>query len=106
MKLIIQIPCLNEEETLPVTLATLPRTLPGVDRVEALALEFRDPEPPVRLAGTIRGADICLGIFGETGKASRVVPNKVYEAIAAPPVVGRGLLHKLEEWRERRERAA
>lgn len=39
MKLIIQIPCLNEEETLPVTLATLPRTLPGVDRVEFLVVD-------------------------------------------------------------------
>ena len=29
MKLIIQIPCLDEEETLPATLADLPRELPG-----------------------------------------------------------------------------
>src|SRR5919205_301841 len=36
MKLIIQIPCLNEEETLPVTLADLPRELAGFD--EALKL--------------------------------------------------------------------
>ena len=33
MKLIIQIPCYNEEKTLPVTLAELPRTLPGVDAI-------------------------------------------------------------------------
>ena len=31
MKLIIQIPCLNEEETLPVTLADLPREVDGFD---------------------------------------------------------------------------
>ena len=36
MKLIIQIPCLNEEQTLPVTLADLPRELPGFDAVEWL----------------------------------------------------------------------
>ena len=29
MKLIIQIPCFNEEETLPETLADLPREVPG-----------------------------------------------------------------------------
>ena len=39
MKLIIQIPCLNEEATLPVTLAGLPRSLPGVDRIELLVVD-------------------------------------------------------------------
>src|SRR3954471_11094980 len=36
MKLIIQIPCLDEEETLPVTLRDLPRELPGFETVEWL----------------------------------------------------------------------
>ena len=39
MKLIIQIPCLNEESTLPVTLASLPRQLHGVDRIEVLVID-------------------------------------------------------------------
>lgn len=38
MKLIIQIPCYNEEATLGVTLSELPRQLPGVDRVEWLII--------------------------------------------------------------------
>lgn len=38
-KLIIQIPCLNEAETLPATLADLPRHLPGVDVVEVLVID-------------------------------------------------------------------
>ncbi|HEY8901363.1 MAG TPA: glycosyltransferase family 2 protein [Chthoniobacterales bacterium] len=38
MKLIIQIPCYNEEETLGVALAALPRELPGVDEVEWLVV--------------------------------------------------------------------
>jgi glycosyltransferase involved in cell wall biosynthesis len=39
MKVIIQIPCLNEATTLPSTLAQLPRTLPGVDVVELLVID-------------------------------------------------------------------
>ena len=39
MKLIIQIPCLNEEETLPITLKDIPREIPGVDEVEILVID-------------------------------------------------------------------
>ena len=39
MKLIIQIPCLNEAETLGVTLAALPRHVPGFDAVEWLVVD-------------------------------------------------------------------
>lgn len=38
-KLIIQIPCLNEAATLPATLADLPRSIPGIDRVEVLVID-------------------------------------------------------------------
>jgi glycosyltransferase involved in cell wall biosynthesis len=38
-KLIIQIPCLNEAKTLPVTLADLPRQVPGIDVVEYLIVD-------------------------------------------------------------------
>jgi glycosyltransferase involved in cell wall biosynthesis len=39
MKLIIQIPCLNEEGQLGQTLADLPRELPGVDEIEWLVID-------------------------------------------------------------------
>ena len=39
MKLIIQIPCLNEESMLPSTLADLPRDLDGFDTVEWLVID-------------------------------------------------------------------
>jgi glycosyltransferase involved in cell wall biosynthesis len=39
VKLIIQIPCYNEEATLGITLSDLPRALPGVDRVEWLVID-------------------------------------------------------------------
>ncbi|HEY2345289.1 MAG TPA: glycosyltransferase family 2 protein [Xanthomonadaceae bacterium] len=39
MKLIIQIPCFNEAEALPVTLASLPRNVEGCDQVEWLVID-------------------------------------------------------------------
>ena len=38
-KLIIQIPCLNEAQTLPGTLADLPKSIPGVDVIEVLVID-------------------------------------------------------------------
>jgi glycosyltransferase involved in cell wall biosynthesis len=39
MKLIIQIPCFNEAEVLPLTLSHLPRTVEGFDHVEWLVVD-------------------------------------------------------------------
>jgi glycosyltransferase involved in cell wall biosynthesis len=39
MKLIIQIPCLNEEATLGLTLEQLPRQLPGIDQIERVVVD-------------------------------------------------------------------
>jgi glycosyltransferase involved in cell wall biosynthesis len=39
VKLIIQIPCLNEADTLPATLAELPRAIAGIDRIEVLVID-------------------------------------------------------------------
>ena len=38
MKLIIQIPCYNEESTLPITVADLPKQIPGIDIIEYLII--------------------------------------------------------------------
>jgi glycosyltransferase involved in cell wall biosynthesis len=38
-KLIIQIPCLNEAQTLPATLADLPKSVPGIDVIETLIID-------------------------------------------------------------------
>lgn len=39
MKLIIQIPCFNEEATLPLTIRDLPQHIEGIDRIELLVID-------------------------------------------------------------------
>ena len=39
MKLVIQIPCYNEEESLPATLADLPESIDGVDEIEVVVID-------------------------------------------------------------------
>ncbi|MEX0922815.1 MAG: glycosyltransferase family 2 protein [Rhodovibrionaceae bacterium] len=39
MKLIIQIPCYNEADSLPVTIRDLPRRIPGIDSIEILVID-------------------------------------------------------------------
>ena len=50
MKLIIQIPCLNEAETLAITLADLPREVPGFDTVEWLIIDDGSRDETVEVA--------------------------------------------------------
>jgi len=50
VKLIIQIPCLNEEDQLPATLADLPRSVPGVDVVEWLIIDDGSTDRTVEVA--------------------------------------------------------
>ena len=50
MKLIIQIPCHNEEETLPITLADLPKSISGVDKIETLIIDDGSSDRTVEVA--------------------------------------------------------
>jgi glycosyltransferase involved in cell wall biosynthesis len=61
MKLIIQIPCYNEEDTLPGTLQDLPRSLPGVEQVEWLVIDDGSTDRTVEVAEA-HGVDhiLCL----------------------------------------------
>ncbi|MCO5315403.1 MAG: glycosyltransferase family 2 protein [Solirubrobacterales bacterium] len=49
-KAIIQIPCLNEEETLPATLADLPDSIAGVDLIETLIIDDGSTDRTVQVA--------------------------------------------------------
>ncbi len=50
IKLVIQIPCFNEEDTLPATVADLPRAVPGVDVVEWLVIDDGSSDRTVEVA--------------------------------------------------------
>src|SRR3982751_6913677 len=50
MKLIIQIPCFNEEDQLPATLSDLPRELPGVETIEWLIIDDGSTDRTVEVA--------------------------------------------------------
>jgi glycosyltransferase involved in cell wall biosynthesis len=50
VKLIVQIPCLNEEETLAATLVDIPRQVPGVDKVEILIVDDGSTDRTVDVA--------------------------------------------------------
>jgi glycosyltransferase involved in cell wall biosynthesis len=50
MKLIVQIPCLNEESTLPATIVDIPRRIEGVDSVELLVIDDGSTDRTVEVA--------------------------------------------------------
>jgi len=53
MKLIIQIPCFNEAETLPETVSALPRFLPGIDQIEYLIIDDGSTDNTAEVARSI-----------------------------------------------------
>jgi glycosyltransferase involved in cell wall biosynthesis len=50
VKLIVQIPCLNEEDTLPATVKDIPREVPGIDKVEILIIDDGSTDRTVKVA--------------------------------------------------------
>src|SRR4029079_5990689 len=109
MKLIIQIPCLNEAQTLPATLADLPTSVPGVDVIETLVIDDGSSDEAVRgarahgvkpivrfrrrkglaaafMAGIDAslqaGADIIVNTDGDNQYAGRQTPRLVAPLVA------------------------
>ncbi len=50
MRLVVQIPCLNEEETLPAVLSTIPRQIPGIDEILVLIIDDGSSDRTIEVA--------------------------------------------------------
>lgn len=50
MKLVIQIPCYNEEKSLPITLNDLPKHIDGIDEIEVLIIDDGSKDRTVEVA--------------------------------------------------------
>jgi glycosyltransferase involved in cell wall biosynthesis len=68
-KLIIQIPCLNEADTLPATLADLPRAVPGIDVIEVLVIDDGSRDGTAEVARR-HGADHVVRLRRNKGLAA------------------------------------
>lgn len=105
MKLIIQIPCLNEEETLPVVLSELPREIPGIDEIEFLVIDDGSTDRTVQVArdhgvhhvvgfSTNKGLAraFMLGIHSSLEQGADIIVNtdadNQYQAADLPALVG------------------
>ena len=117
MKLIVQIPCYNEETTLPQTVRDIPRQITGIDKVEILIIDDGSTDRTVEvarelgiehivrnkqnkgLAQTFRagleacltfGADIIVNTDGDNQYAGADIPKLVAPILAgqADIVVG------------------
>lgn len=72
MKVIIQIPCYNEAETLGATLVALPRALPGVDEVEWLVIDDGSTDGTAKVAHR-HGVDHVVSLPTNQGLAKAFV---------------------------------
>lgn len=57
-------------------------------KLELTNVTFVNKVPYADIPKYVADADVCLGIFGDTNKTQRVIPNKLYEAVAmGKPVI-------------------
>lgn len=68
MKLVIQIPCLNEEKSLPVTIKDLPKQIDGIDEIEVLVIDDGSTDKTVEVAREL-GVNEVLSLGTNKGLA-------------------------------------
>jgi glycosyltransferase involved in cell wall biosynthesis len=127
MKLIIQIPCFNEEHTLPLVLADLPREVDGFDAVEWLIIDDGSKDRTIEVAreGGVEhivrltnnkglaagfqagldaclklGADVIVNTDGDNQYDGRDIPKLIAPIVAgkADMVVGDREVHTIEHF--------
>ncbi|HEY2645154.1 MAG TPA: glycosyltransferase family 2 protein [Galbitalea sp.] len=127
MKVFVQVPCLNEEETLPAVLSSIPREIPGVDELHILIIDDGSTDRTLEVArahgvthfvhhvrnmGLARsfrdgvhyalahGADIVVNTDGDNQYPQDRIPDLIAPIIAgeADIVIGDRQTHKIEHF--------
>lgn len=86
MKLIIQIPCLNESKTLPATLSDLPTAVDGFDEVETLVIDDGSVDDTAGVARSL-GVDHVLVMNGNQGLARAFMAGLEYCVLHGADVI-------------------
>jgi glycosyltransferase involved in cell wall biosynthesis len=86
MKLIIQIPCYNEEKSLPITLAGLPRNLPGVDVIEWLIIDDGSTDGTIEAARK-GGVDHIIRLTRNRGLARAFTAGIEFAIMAGADII-------------------
>jgi glycosyltransferase involved in cell wall biosynthesis len=66
MKLIIQIPCFNEEETLASVLSELPTKIDGIDEIETMIIDDGSSDKTIQVANKYK-VDYIIKHVGNKG---------------------------------------
>lgn len=85
---------------------TYQQAVAQVERLSVGTVSFVPPVPYRELPQMMSDADLCLGSFGTTARAQRVIPYKVFDALAVgrpvltadSPAVREGLTHGQNVW--------
>lgn len=124
MKLIIQIPCLNEEKTLPLVFKNIPKHIKGIDKIETLVIDDGSTDNTINVAKKLgvthiishsqnrglarsfsdgidfalkEGADIVVNTDGDNQYPQEMIPKLIYPIInkKADIVVADRQTHKI-----------
>ena len=127
MKLIIQIPCLNEEEALPQAVRDLPTAIPGIDTIERLVIDDGSTDKTVEVARQLGiehivrhttnkglaaafqtglnaalqlGADVVVNTDADNQYPGRLIPELVRPILVgqADMVIGDRQVNRIEEF--------